>query len=703
MLRKKLSKLIVAVMAAVMLSGGMSGVGQAVFASSNAGVVATQVAEFNVTNKRPILDLLKDENVVQIGVVKELNLSNDIVEAINNRTAPLTIVVQQDSVLTVSDSINLNGKDANGNSKVTIVRGADKEGAMLKTIKSNSSVKATVTGVKFDNSQKNIPAVENEDGNNITLILDDNTLSNGGSLSYNRANNTYTKNKLGAGSLTNNQNIVLNISGVAGATAITMGGTTSDYNLIEAPQQGLVTLTVTDGNNVGEKSEIRVDNAGSFSGEVISGLKPAQVYNVTGEAVYTDGNGNTYTRKSTSHQFTTINFSSSVTNVTNNSATININHGNLPDTPTKYPLTLTINGVSYQINDKNMTSVNVTGLASGTRYSYEIKSGTTVINTGTFTTTSSTINFSSSVTNIGNNSATININHGNLPDTPTKYPLTLTINGVSYQINDKNMTSIPVAGLAANTSYTYEIKDKPGNVIDTGTFTTTNSTISGGGSTGGSVVSGDLTTNDINRADIKDVSVSIPVGNTTLANSLRDGRDYKTNIEGVTVTYSNGKVEFTGLVPEKDYKDLTITYTDKDGRTRTVKVSSFKTKASETKLRQFIVDVYRYSLDRVADERGFAYWEDQLKNKKTSPDEFVKNLLNEPEFINKHKTTTEKVEALYQVIVNRKSDSQGLSFWTKKYDDLVAKGYSESMALRVIVDEMVNEQEFKNRVRDLAL
>ncbi len=185
----------------------MSGVGQAVFASSNAGVVATQVAEFNVTNKRPILDLLKDENVVKIGVVKELNLSNDIVEAINNRTAPLTIVVQQDSVLTVSDSINLNGKDANGNSKVTIVRGADKEGAMLKTIKSNSSVKATVTGVTFDNSQKNIPAVENEDGNNITLILDGNTLSNGGSLSYDRANNTYTKNKLGAGSLTNNQNI----------------------------------------------------------------------------------------------------------------------------------------------------------------------------------------------------------------------------------------------------------------------------------------------------------------------------------------------------------------------------------------------------------------------------------------------------------------------------------------------------------------
>ncbi|HJD00137.1 MAG TPA: DUF4214 domain-containing protein [Candidatus Dwaynia gallinarum] len=278
----------------------------------------------------------------------------------------------------------------------------------------------------------------------------------------------------------------------------------------------------------------------------------------------------------------------------------------------------------------------------------------------------------------------------------------LTINGISYKIEDKNMTSIPVAGLSAGTSYTYEIKSGT-TLIDKGTFRTTSSTITGGGSTGGSIVSGDLTTNDINRADIKDVSSSIPVGNTTLANSLRDGRDYKTNIEGVSVTYSNGKVEFTGLVPEKDYRDLTITYTDKDGRTRTVKVASFKTKVSETKLRQFIVDVYRYSLDRVADERGFAYWEDQLKNKKTSPDEFVKNLLNEREFINKHTTTTAKIEGLYQVIVNRKSDSQGLSFWTKKYDDLVARGYSESMALRVIVDEMVNEQEFKNRVRDLGL
>ena len=633
MLRKKLSKLIVAVMAAVMLSGGMSGVGQAVFANTSAEVVTTEAGksvDINVqqTSEEDAIKHIKDSKVSELKVSGGGGIiTYNIAKALNARTTPLTIEVQGGSLLIIDSAINLDGN----NSKLKIVRGAGKHGAMLETRPSigDRLVEATVTGVTFDNRGVD-SAVENKVTNNITLILDGNTLSNGGALSYTSTSdkNIYTNNNLGTGSLFDTQKkIGFSIdTPIVGATTVTMSGSTTGYDSI-SDGQGAVTLTLTEANGTQEE-RFSLDNLGNFSGKVISGLKPGTTYNIVGEAVYTDKNGNTYTRKSNSHKFTTINFSSSVTNVTNNSATINITHGTLPNNVT-YPLYITLTpNASVTVDPKIESTTN----------------------------------------------------------------------------------TVSLTGLAANTSYTYEIKDAAGNgnVIDKGIFRTTSSTITGGGitgggSTGGSVTSGDLTTNDINRADIKDVSVSIPVGNTTLANNLRDGRDYKTNIEGVTVTYSNGKVEFTGLVPEKDYRDLTITYTDKDGRTRTVKVSSFKTKASETKLRQFIVDVYRYSLDRVADERGFAYWEDQLKNKKTSPDEFVKNLLNEPEFINKHTTTTAKIEGLYQVIVNRKSDSQGLSFWTKKYDDLVAKGYSESMALRVIVDEMVNEQEFKNRVRDLGL
>lgn len=636
MLRKKLSKLIVAVMAAVMLSGGMSGVGQAAFANSNASVVTTEaraVVQIDKnTTEQQIIDYIKGnanssiDQASTLKVIGKVVLTKNIVDAINTRITPLTIEVGQGGVLTINDAITLDGKS----SSLKLVRVDTKSGAILETklqtTGANQNNNVTIKGVKFENRStvNNIDPYFINNDQNFTVTLEGNTISDG-ALAYDRRPVTgqttpvtnFKNNNVGSGSLTNTQNITFSISQVEGATTVNVSGSTTGYDLIGGIQD-VVALTVTDasGNNVGG-SGLPLDTLGGFSGEVISGLKAGQTYKVLGEANYTDKDGNTYTRES-SVQFTTYTFTSSVTNIGNNSATININHGNLP-TSSYNNLTITVSGGTATPSSISATtnSINVTGLTAGTNYTYEIKSGTTV--------------------------------------------------------------------------------------IDKGTFTTTSSTITGGGSTGGSVTTGDLTSSDINKADIKDVSVSIPVGSTTLANSLRDGRDYKTNIEGVTVTYSNGKVEFTGLVPEKDYRDLTITYTDKDGRTRTVKVPSFKTKVSETKLRQFIVDVYRYSLDRVADERGFAYWEDQLKNKKTSPDEFVKNLLNEREFINKHTTTTAKIEGLYQVIVNRKSDSQGLSFWTKKYDDLVKKGYSESMALNVIVDEMVNEQEFKNRVRDLGL
>ena len=174
---------------------------------------------------------------------------------------------------------------------------------------------------------------------------------------------------------------------------------------------------------------------------------------------------------------------------------------------------------------------------------------------------------------------------------------------------------------------------------------------------------------------------------------MNEGRNFSTNVEGVTVTYKSGNVEFVGLVPEKQYKDLTISYT----------VAIFTTKASETKLRQFMVDVYKYSLNRQADEKGFAYWETQLSRRSTLPEKFVANLLSEREFLNLNTTTNAKIEALYKVIVNRNSDAVGLKYWTDKLDTLQKNGYSDSSALGSIVTEMVNESEFQRRIRELGI
>ena len=116
-----------------------------------------------------------------------------------------------------------------------------------------------------------------------------------------------------------------------------------------------------------------------------------------------------------------------------------------------------------------------------------------------------------------------------------------------------------------------------------------------------------------------------------------------------------------------------------------------------------MVDVYKYSLNRQADEKGFAYWETQLSRRSTLPEKFVANLLSEREFLNLNTTTNAKIEALYKVIVNRNSDAVGLKYWTDNLDTLQKNGYSDSSALGSIVTEMVNESEFQRRIRELGI
>ncbi len=311
------------------------------------------------------------------------------------------------------------------------------------------------------------------------------------------------------------------------------------------------------------------------------------------------------------------------------------------------------------------------------------------------------------VTNIATDSANLELTYGSTFNT---YPLILTVKNGSqellpYKIDNSSTKEVLVTGLSLNTTYDYELtsEDSSGkiNVLDAGKFTTKSSSTITGDS--GSTIITDITINDINRSTIKDVSISIPVSNRSLVNSMETGRDFNVDIKGVNVEFKNGELILTGLVPEKEYRNTILTYVDKNGRTRTVRIATFTTKVAETKLRQFVKDVYYYSLSRVADEEGFVYWNDQLSNAKTSPENFVRNLLNEKEFINKHTTTTGKIEGLYQVIVNRKSDTEGLKFWTNKYDELVKQGYGESISLSLIVDQMVNENEFKQRVQGLGI
>lgn len=377
----------------------------------------------------------------------------------------------------------------------------------------------------------------------------------------------------------------------------------------------------------------------------------------------------------------------------------------------------TVNNDALPEGTNQLTYTFETGLNPNTLYTVDATAEVTLDgNTYQGITSTNTTDFKTlgelalEISNITSNSATITLKGSYVVNTPGGLTLGLSSTATGAAIPKpitQTASEFKLTGLSSNTEYTYSIFDGR-TLILTGTFRTlpvsgSGSTITGGTSSSSSSTSYEIKTTDINKATIKDVTASIPVSTTNLANSMRDGKNFSTNVEGVTVKYSNGNVELVGLVPEKQYKNFIISYTDKNGTSRKVTVATFTTKVSETKLRQFIVDVYKYSLNRQADERGFAYWELQLSRKTTSPEKFVGNLLSEKEFINLNTTTTAKIEALYQVIVNRKSDATGLKYWTDKFDALQKNGYSDSSALGYIVNEMVNESEFQARVKALGL
>ncbi len=162
----------------------------------------------------------------------------------------------------------------------------------------------------------------------------------------------------------------------------------------------------------------------------------------------------------------------------------------------------------------------------------------------------------------------------------------------------------------------------------------------------------------------------------------------------VTSTFNGDKVELKGLVPGKEYTEISVDYTDKNGRTRTLILKDVKISAT-TDLQTYLANVYTAIFNRPADETGYNFHLNNLGNKKTSLREFLLNLLTDKEFGENYKTPGAKIDGLYAAIVARTPDQAGKDFWTAEYNKAVKTYGSEELALRAIADRMVNEPELK--------
>ena len=250
---------------------------------------------------------------------------------------------------------------------------------------------------------------------------------------------------------------------------------------------------------------------------------------------------------------------------------------------------------------------------------------------------------------------------------------------------------------------------KPGSSSGSG------GTISGGSSSSSST--GSTTVNVTSTNSTKgstSISVTIPSGvsyTESSANPTPVGFKYKdkngkTVIEtndqysNVKARFQNGKVVLEGLVPGKEYTEISINYNDKNNKTKTLVLKNVKID-STSEGQSYLANVYNVVFNRPADENGYMFHLGNLTSKKVSLRAFLLNMINEKEFDKLYTTAENKVEALYNAIVNRDSDTQGKAFWVAEYKKLLSVYGSSSATLQALADRMVNENELKTLAQKL--
>ncbi len=221
-------------------------------------------------------------------------------------------------------------------------------------------------------------------------------------------------------------------------------------------------------------------------------------------------------------------------------------------------------------------------------------------------------------------------------------------------------------------------------------------------------ISIDGTTTHMGR---KAVSVTIPKGmkikDVDVENEPHD------DIEDVIV---GGKVIIYGLRDGMTYRNLVLVLEDFNDVEYRYNINQFTVKgnnitqggtvastANTKRISDYLKNVYKNVFGREIDGQGLNYWTQKLSSGEIELEDFFKNLLSESEFMQVAPKVEDKIKKLYAGIFQREADKGGLDFWTVKYKQELREEGNEREALRDVIDEMTDGQEFKQLLIKLGL
>lgn len=167
---------------------------------------------------------------------------------------------------------------------------------------------------------------------------------------------------------------------------------------------------------------------------------------------------------------------------------------------------------------------------------------------------------------------------------------------------------------------------------------------------------------------------------------------------GFSIKFNENGTSFTiePTIPKKKYENIEVEIPLKDGTTFKMVIKEFTTQPADT-AQDWLSNAYWFAFERFPDEEGYNYWyAHRIIPKTLNGEYFLKNLLfAEDEFTNRNLQDKELIAALYQIVVNREYDEEGLNFWVGIYGENLQNAQGDKkLAQEVLVDRMAHEPEF---------
>lgn len=186
------------------------------------------------------------------------------------------------------------------------------------------------------------------------------------------------------------------------------------------------------------------------------------------------------------------------------------------------------------------------------------------------------------------------------------------------------------------------------------------------------------------------------VANNSAIGILLNGQKLS-NVSGIYVPESKS-INIEGLIPTKSYRNISLSYVSKSGENKAINIPSLTINGGSP-LDSFLVNAYNKAVSRDTqniDEEGYGYWKKNLLNRNITLSYFIRNFAYVPEFMNLVNSPQDLITRLYNVLVLRDPEPEGLQFWTSVYNQLVSNGVSHKESTIKILIDMTTSSEFAN-------